>query len=328
MAISILSSQAVAAEHFNSDAGNGGLTGASPLKWPSTQSDYTYTATSLGIEAAKLALEQAGIRAEQLGLVLGDNATPHQTTPSEAQRVAGALGLKVNAFDMTAGTPSLAVMLEYLNNCQSSRLPEYILLVSSNTPTQRVEGVGIADQLVGDVAGAAVISTKSGSRGTLELVNVNFERVNVPVGEFDDLRFTLDTHGYLHFSEQIPAVVKWGVRQQTRLALKRCATSLDRVRFLGSCFSDKDNGAVASDCGISERGVWSNVDRLGFSFGALPFAALKGRWEQMQLGDLIIVALADPAVCILGSNQKDLKNSDLISAHLNCGYATFRVKED
>jgi len=44
-------------------------------------------ASDLGAQAARLALERAGLTSENIGLILGDCNTPIETTPGEAQRI-------------------------------------------------------------------------------------------------------------------------------------------------------------------------------------------------------------------------------------------------
>src|SRR4051794_23764106 len=46
------------------------------------------TPTEMGAKAARMALEKAGLRPEDIGLVIANCCTPLETAPAEAQRLA------------------------------------------------------------------------------------------------------------------------------------------------------------------------------------------------------------------------------------------------
>jgi len=97
------------------------------------------TPTQLAVEAAKQAMDRACITTEQVGLIIADCATPYQTCPSEAQRLGGSLGLKVPAYDISAGASAFALSLDVLSSWREDRLPDYVLCVSTNVPTQLIQ---------------------------------------------------------------------------------------------------------------------------------------------------------------------------------------------
>lgn len=117
--------------------------------------------TDLCLAAATAAIAEAGISAEQLGLVIGDCATPWQTTPSEGQRVADRLGLKIPAYDIGGGG-IVPQHLSSLSRWRIERVPEYTLLLSGSTPTTRIDfkSGGQERWQFGDAACACVVSTK------------------------------------------------------------------------------------------------------------------------------------------------------------------------
>ena len=82
----------------------------------------TISPTVLAVQAANQALSRAGICIEQVGLLLADTATPYQTCPSEAQRIAGALGVKIPAYDIIAGSAALPFYLELLSSWKPERI--------------------------------------------------------------------------------------------------------------------------------------------------------------------------------------------------------------
>ena len=121
------------------------------------------TPTDLAVQAAAAALAEAKIDAEQVSLVIGDCNTPLQSTPSEGQRVADRLGLKVAAYDVSGGGIS-PLQLSILSRWRRDRVAEYTLLLSVSTPTARVVYQGSEHRecwsQFSDAAFACVISTK------------------------------------------------------------------------------------------------------------------------------------------------------------------------
>ena len=117
--------------------------------------------TDLGYFAALKALNAANISAESLGLVLGDTATPEQTIPSEAQRIAGRLGLKVPAYDILGLGGALSLFFSRLYSVREETLPDYILLVTTNTPTVYTDySDAKSAYLFGDSAVAILVSPR------------------------------------------------------------------------------------------------------------------------------------------------------------------------
>ncbi len=66
-----------------------------------------------------------------IDFVIGDSATPLELTPSEGQRIAGAVGLKKPTYDIQAGSASFSAACEYLLSSYKN-LPNTTLWVSSN----------------------------------------------------------------------------------------------------------------------------------------------------------------------------------------------------
>ncbi len=117
--------------------------------------------TDLGVMAAQAAIADAGISVEQIGLVLGDCSTPWQTTPSEGQRVADRLGLKVPAYDLGGGG-IVPQQLASLSRWRADKVPDYTLLISVSTPTSRINFRAGGDERwhFADGASACVVSSK------------------------------------------------------------------------------------------------------------------------------------------------------------------------
>lgn len=121
--------------------------------------------TDLVHQAADKALEMAGISKEQLGLIIGDSTTATQSTPSEAQRLGEKWQLKVDAYDVLGGGAAQLLQLNVVSRWKSERTPEYVLLVSANTPTQRCSYSRLTEATyLGDAASAMVVSRQHHGR--------------------------------------------------------------------------------------------------------------------------------------------------------------------
>lgn len=132
------------------------------------------TPTSLGVAAVEDALARAGLESGDIDLVIGASSTPSQTTPSEAQRVAGNLGLKVPAYDLACGFADLVVQIRSLYLWRKDEMPGVVVCLSSNTPTQRINyRVGAERWIFEDRASAVVLSRKQ--RGAFRVAAVDWK---------------------------------------------------------------------------------------------------------------------------------------------------------
>ena len=124
------------------------------------KSSSTSSPTDLGYEACMEAIEQAGISPEALGMLVGECPTPDEVTPSEAQRIALSMELKVKAYDCLAGSAAFCQTLSSLLNWKPERIPENYLWVSTGSFSQWINySSGSAGLFFGDGAGAVCISS-------------------------------------------------------------------------------------------------------------------------------------------------------------------------
>src|SRR6266851_4326083 len=121
------------------------------------------TTGSLGLEASCRALESAGLKADDLDLILCATVTPVSQVPSNACRIQAGLGCRlIPAFDLNAACTGFLYGLAVADGL--IRVGDYrnVLLVGAET-LSRV--VNFADRgssvLFGDGAGAAILSASS-----------------------------------------------------------------------------------------------------------------------------------------------------------------------
>ena len=70
-----------------------------------------YSNTQMGAAAARMAIERAGIKVEDIGMVISGSSAPNYLTPSEAATVACELGIDVPCFDLNNACTTFGVQV-------------------------------------------------------------------------------------------------------------------------------------------------------------------------------------------------------------------------
>ena len=246
--------------------------------------------TELAHAASILALQRAGLEAHQIGLIIGDTSTPPQTTPAEAQRLGKRLDLKVTAYDIAASSTAMLLHAHTLRAWKPDRIADYVLSISSNTPTQSIDyRQGMARELFGDGAAAAIYSAqRPGKLSIIESAYSTATRHNQQ----------LVVSKYQHMNVE-PNFVAEVILPRTRemLALLQKSGTLRRevLRVIPPQFGPAVDASVASALDIPASSVWSRVGTYGNHFGSSELACLSDRWDALQSGDEILIISAGVA---------------------------------
>ncbi|MDQ2682727.1 MAG: ketoacyl-ACP synthase III, partial [Chloroflexota bacterium] len=127
--------------------------------------------TSLGAEAARKALEQANLSADDLDLIVVATCTPDQFLVSQACLIQAEIGGNAGAFDLGAACSGFVYALSTATQFIYSGTYERILVIGVDTLTRFVD---YSDRstciLFGDGAGAVVIERSTEERGLLSTV--------------------------------------------------------------------------------------------------------------------------------------------------------------
>lgn len=124
----------------------------------------------LATKAAQSALDDAGLKAEQIGAIIVATTTPDETFPATAARVQAAIGAaSIMAFDMQAACSGFIYALTIADGLIKSGQIKHALVIGAETYSRIVDwndrGTCI---LFGDGAGAVVLSAEENSqRGLL-----------------------------------------------------------------------------------------------------------------------------------------------------------------
>ncbi len=240
--------------------------------------------SALGVQAALQAIERAGISKDDIGLVIGDTATPLETTPSEAQRIACGLDLKVPAFDLATGGASGIAHLATVSAWHRNRLPKYTLLVSANVATHRVDYSSPFEATTyGDGASAAVVSMEVPGKLTLEAssFNVDLSRLDL---------ISVDIHGYIQVSSEqvLAASISEKVQDSIRCIRSHLGAYDKQIFVVLPQFPRSMLPEVDLRPGIVVE-EWENFSRVGNLLGASSLAVLSENFERLKSGQVAAV---------------------------------------
>lgn len=127
------------------------------------------TTSTLATDAARRALESAGIDASQIGLIVLATSTPDQTFPASATLVQAALGINdCVAFDVQAVCSGFLYALTVAESMIRGGAADHALVIGSETFSRILDWEDRTTcVLFGDGAGAVVLKAEKGTRGIL-----------------------------------------------------------------------------------------------------------------------------------------------------------------
>jgi 3-oxoacyl-[acyl-carrier-protein] synthase-3 len=127
------------------------------------------TTASLATEAARRALEDAGLEASEVDLIVLATATPDQTFPSSATKVQAALGINdCVAFDVHAVCTGFLYAVSVADAMLRAGSGRTALVIGAETFSRLLDWEDRTTcVLFGDGAGALVLRAEEGSRGIL-----------------------------------------------------------------------------------------------------------------------------------------------------------------
>ena len=249
-----------------------------------------YTNAQLGARAAEQAIARAGIERSRIGMVISGSSAPRVLCPAEAAFVAKELGLEVPAFDLNSACTTFLAQLYHLSLMQPERLPEYVLIVQTETLTSAVD---YSDRntavLFGDGAAAAVVSARVPGRASVSHVNVQ----SSPAGADKVL---IQRTGY--FVQDGRAVQMFAIKR-TREGYERIVEARrddgeaeGRVlHFVGHQANLRVLEQVCERCGIGPERHHANVELHGNTGGASAPSVLSMEWEKWQAHDDVAVSV-------------------------------------
>lgn len=249
-----------------------------------------HTNAQMGARAAELAIERAGIEKSRIGMVLSGSSAPSMVCPAEAAFVAKGLGIEVPSFDLNSACTTFLAQLYHLSLMNPERVPDFVLLVQTETLTTVVD---YADRntavLFGDAAAAAVVSLRV--PGPARVLHVAAQSSPQSAA-----KVLIPRTGY--FSQDGRAVQMFAIKR-TREGYERIVEARRddvenegrTLHFVGHQANLRVLEQVCERCGIAPEHHHANVELHGNTGGASAPSVLAMNWDKWRPGDDVAVSV-------------------------------------
>ncbi len=187
------------------------------------------TPTEMSVRATRMALERAGLEASQLGMIVSGGCSPEMQIPADSSRIANAMGISPTCFDLQSACSSFASQIHFLDLMRPEALPDFVLVVNSETFTRSIDYRDRRQAvLFGDAASAAIVSSRVPAPAVISDTSFGSD----PRGQH---QITIPTGG--HFAQEGHAVQVFAIRTTTDVVKKLQesvpATETRRQVFIG-----------------------------------------------------------------------------------------------
>jgi 3-oxoacyl-[acyl-carrier-protein] synthase-3 len=252
------------------------------------QEAAVYTNIETGKRAAMVALERAGLKPTDIGMVIAGGCCPDMAIPAEACRIAAALGIEAPAFDINSACSSFAAQLHLLGSMQG--LPPYVLVVNPENTTRVVDYADRATCVLwGDGTTAAIVSRQAPAR--VRIVETSLS--SSPAGA---QQVTIPRLG--HFAQDGTAVQRFAIKNTLaclQAMLPAARASLQErggtLHFVGHQANLLVLEAVARRAQLAAEEHWFNVVDHGNTGAAGAPGVLSQHWSHLASGDVVLLAV-------------------------------------
>ncbi|MFM8420550.1 MAG: beta-ketoacyl-ACP synthase III [Verrucomicrobiota bacterium] len=260
--------------------------------------------SDLATEAARRALADAGVRPEDVDLIIVATVTPDMPFPSTACLVQHRLGAtRAAAFDIEAACSGFVYALDIASHFVASHTYNTVLVIGAEKMSSVVDWTDRNTcVLFGDGAGAAVLQNRPSAHGLLTTClgsdGGKASLLELPAGgsacpataeTVAARRHFLRMDGKETFKNAVTAMVT-----AANQALERCGLGIGDIRcVIPHQANQRILSAVAERLGARPEQVFSNVERYGNTSAAsvgiaLDEAVKSGR---IQRGDLVLLVV-------------------------------------
>ena len=243
------------------------------------------TTDSLGAEAARRALARAGVKAEEVDIVIAASCTPEALFPSIANRIQQRLALRhAAALDLNQACAGFIHGLAVAQGFVASGQYRTILVVGAEVLTRHVDWTDRATcVLFGDAAGAVVVQASNDPGGPLA-IDLGSD------GTGGDL-LMLPVDGKLSMNGR--EVYRFAVTAMTsslEAAVEKAEITLDQIDLLIPHQANiRIIHSAAQTLGLPLEKVFTNVDKYGnTSAASIPVALCEAIEEgRVKPGDIV-----------------------------------------
>jgi 3-oxoacyl-[acyl-carrier-protein] synthase-3 len=245
-----------------------------------------YNNTTTGTAAARMALDRAGLKPEDIGLVISGSSAPDSLSPAEATTIAAALGIEAPCFDLNSACTSFGMQIHFLSQMKPEALPPFTLVVNPENLTRSID---YSDRntavLFGDGSSAAVVSATVPSRAAFmacscESKPSSCDKVSIP------------RMGY--FQQDGNVVQGFAIRKTTdsiRILQDSFSVNGNRFIFVGHQANMGMLKTVCERTGIPEQNHWYTVADFGNTGCSGAPAVLSQHWDQLNPGNHVAIAI-------------------------------------
>lgn len=259
------------------------------------------TTTTMAVEAARAALDDANISGSDVDLIIVATVTPDYFFPSTACQVQHAIGApRAAAFDLLVGCTGFVYGVVTACQFVQTGAANCALVIGSETLTRIIDWTDRRTcVLFGDGAGAAIIAPVPEGRGLLAF-DLGTEGKGAPLLKAEALQSYCETSSgigmngrptiYMNGNE----VFKFAVRvmaDSTLVAVQKAGLTMDEVDLIVPHQANiRIIDAAARRLGVPMEKIFVNLDRYGnTSAASVPIAMDEAkRSGRMREGDVVV----------------------------------------
>jgi 3-oxoacyl-[acyl-carrier-protein] synthase III len=246
-----------------------------------------YSNAQLGAAAARMAIQRAGIKLEDIGLMILGNSAIDNIAPAEASAVAAELGVDIPCFDMNSACSTFGTQITFLNGMRPDALPSFVLLVNPESISRRIDYSDRSSAIIfGDGSAAAVLSATVPSRAAFSSCHFDCKPT-----EWE--KVGISWNGFFH--QDGNAVQGFAIRKMTeslRLLKDQYNVNGHPFRFIGHQANLSALQTVCERLSIPEEHHWHNVGDFGNTACAGAPTVLSQRWDDLRPGHRVAISVA------------------------------------
>ncbi len=259
--------------------------------------------SDLSYEAAVRCLDQCGLSAADIDLIIVCTITPDHPTPSTACHLQRRLGCVAAAFDVNAACAGFMYGMITAAQFVVAGNSRYALVVGADLMSRTVNPLDVKTYpLFGDAAGAAILSSDPSDGGgsilsyQLGSEGCGGEMLCIPAGGTrQELTPEMHALGHQYLTMDGRGVFKWAVRvfdESAKQVLKAAGITPNELALVVlHQANQRIIDSAVSDLGVPAEKVFVNLDRFGNTSGAsIPLALDEAaRAGRIQRGDLVLL---------------------------------------
>ncbi len=254
------------------------------------------TAAEMGYRAALAALENSGVRAEELDLILAASVSGETISPSVSCEIQGRLGVSCMTMDINAACSAFDFMLETAAGFFARKKVEKVLIVGTERLSRLIDWTDRSTCVIfADGAGAVVLGEGDGYIDAVFDVKGGLDVINIPqpVGSSpyyqrgQERKPCIHMRGQDTFKFAVTAICRDSVQ-----VLERNGFSFDDVAYIVPHQANKRIIDFASaKLKVPKEKFYVNIDRFGnTSSASIPIALDEmNRRGMLKKGDLLLL---------------------------------------